>query len=266
MLRFQHELLADEAASSTAQFDIEKYTNLLLMPRNQNKNPIKAHAFHQNFIKKRIHMLSQTKGSIQKCWAAILLIPLLAFACGQIQEEQAETEPDLSTDTPREYATKISIDTIITFDPETFEESMEIVENTVYTEAEYLPVYGNCYNVMNDPEALHTCSFNNLMQEISSHLKYPTKAKDLGIEGTTFINLYAPANGSRFRGWLKTSSIEQVQNKAALSEAERAAYEALDEAAMAAWNAIPKDVYIPARIGDEPVTMELALPIKFALD
>ncbi|MEM8583453.1 MAG: M56 family metallopeptidase [Bacteroidota bacterium] len=269
ILRLQHELLADHAAISTSKADRNAYGRLLLLPRLEKEHPLKAHTFHQSFIKKRINMLHQSNGSVHKCWIAILLIPILTFACGQIQEEEDNTAPDLTTqDTAVEYASSVSVDTIVTFDPDTYEEDMQIVESVIYTEAEYFPIYGNCDDFLNDSEALHNCSFRNLMEELSKHLLYPSTAKELGIEGTSFLKLRVPANTSdnTIYAMLKRSSLADVEDTDALTEPEREAYQALDDAAMAAWNKIPKNDWQPARIGDEPVTMELTLPVRFALE
>ncbi|MEM6878959.1 MAG: M56 family metallopeptidase [Bacteroidota bacterium] len=265
-LRFQHELLADRAALSDSGTDKNAYGRMLLLSRPEKLYPIKVHAFHQKFIKKRINMLTQSNGSPNKCWLLAVLFPVLVFACGQLQEEEAETTPEESIESEStSYASRTEVDTIITFDPETFEESMALVESVVYTEAEHFPIYGDCDHVSDDPEAAHNCSFTNLMQAIVSNMQYPRSAKDLGIEGVSFLKLLIPAQGDQIYASPHKSSIDGVEDVAALSEEEVQAYEAIDAAAMAAWQSIPKADWQPARIGDEPVTMELILPIRFSL-
>ncbi|MEM7573828.1 MAG: energy transducer TonB [Bacteroidota bacterium] len=194
---------------------------------------------------------------------ALLILTIGFNGCDQSQATD-EISPEVVNEVP-DYAKMIETDTIITFDPETFEESLEIVENSYYLEVESFPVFGDCSEAEDSPEAIKDCSYTNLMMAIYQNIKYPEAAHKAGVEGTVHIGFRLSPNGTMEAIAIEKGSIAKLAEGHTPSPEEEAGYLALDQTALAATHALDGS-WTPAMIDGESVRMKLVLPISFKLE
>ncbi len=265
-LRLQHEFLADAAA--VADSSAHAYTRLLLQQTLCGRVPAPSHAFHHSSIKHRIMMLTSSKRSYWKLLAIFPLLLALLWACEKesdlIGSSMAETEAELAKKAESQTG-KFDIvrDTITTFHPETYAESMEVVERKIYIRVDQMPIYGDCQIEIStgDQEPIQNCSNMNLLNAVYSSVKYPAAARDAGIEGMVVISFTVPADGSEIED-IKIA--HSPRDKQLATAAETAGYEALEQEALRAIRALP-GTWIPGKQQGEAVNVRFNLPIKFKL-
>ena len=194
---------------------------------------------------------------------SLLLLMTVSFSSCQRTEAGDEATPEVAEEAPQ-FEKVVETDTIVTFNPETLEESMEIVETSYYTEVESFPVFGDCSEAEDTPEAIKNCSFTNLMMAIYENIKYPEAAVQAGIEGTVHIGFRLSPNGSMEAIAIEHGSLAKVAEGTDLTPEQEAGYAALDQTALDATYALDGS-WIPAMIDGKSVTMKLVLPISFKL-
>ena len=264
-IRLQHEILADEAAGS--QEDIQHYTRQLISPQFMGATPLASHSFHHSFIKARIDMLNRPQGARWKLVAIFPLFLITFWACSQLAEDAAEMDPatEAMHSSLSRFQPVVERDTIITFDPETFQESMDVVRTEYYTEVEEFPVFGYCEPGL-DEEARRACSYQNLMSAVYNNISYPESARLLQLDGQTIVSFRLSATGELSYFSLERSSLNSRSTERPLpTDEEISAYSDLDRVALAAVRSL-NGHWLPARINGEPVSMQLMLPIKFQLE
>ncbi|MEM7573827.1 MAG: M56 family metallopeptidase [Bacteroidota bacterium] len=263
-LRLQHEVLADAAAGSHT--DIQHYTRQLISPQFMSATPLASHSFHHSFIKTRIEMLHRPQGARWKLAALFPLLLLTFWACSQLAVEADELVPESEVmhASLSRFQPILETDTIITFDPETFEESTHIVSSEYYTEVEQFPVFGDCPPL--EAEALKECSFQNILVGVYSNIRYPQSAQSLGLDGQTLVSFRLSDTGELSYFTLERSSMSSRSAELPLpTDEELIAYSDLDRAALAAVRSLNGN-WTAARINGEAVSMQLLLPINFKLE
>ncbi len=294
-----HEYLADRAA--IAKGNKQQYGQLLLAYASTNQVPLTlTNTFINSPIKNRIVMLLQPISPLKNSWKYLLALPLLTtvfFACqtenieAQINQipdqaamaEQVDTiitfDPDTYEETVRivkrtqgkeevsilknsikDVTIKVSdqqvigddylTDTIITFDPETYKETVRTVKTPFYKEVDQMPTFGDCPNLSG--EELQNCSQNALLSYIYSNVKYPEKAAKDGIEGTVLTKFVVRDNGF----------IEAIQiERSVSSEIDTEVLRVLKK-----MQNTPKILWKPGIKNGEKVNVQFVLPIKFKLE
>jgi len=237
-----HEFLADEAA--TKDGNKKSYGQLLLSFSSKQKAHSLTNTFIKSPLKNRILMLLQPVSSPLHRWKYFAILPLLAFtffACqpdillAQIPEKSDDVataaleidtiitfDPATYTETiqvvkrtlGKETTEQISekskvptiteraiaiegddylVDTIITFNPDTYTETMELVKTPFYKEVDEMPTFGDCANLTG--KALEECSNTALLTYIYTNISYPEAARKQGFEGTAVAKFIIRTNG-----------------------------------------------------------------------
>ncbi|MBK7407573.1 MAG: energy transducer TonB [Saprospirales bacterium] len=135
-------------------------------------------------------------------------------------------------------------DTVVYFDPVTFTETMTVTLTEVFQEVDRLPVFGACTDLIG--EELEKCSFYNLVQYISAHLRYPEMAKKDGVEGTVLVRFIVHSKGEVGNIFI-TEGVSPDCDK----EVKRLIQD------MPAWQ--------PGEVAGKPVNVVMVLPVKFKL-
>ncbi len=124
--------------------------------------------------------------------------------------------------------------------------SAQTNQNDVYELVDQMPYFQGCKDLEEGSEDKRHCSNRNLVVYISEYLRYPEKAKALGLEGTVYIDFVVDETGAitnpklvrDIGGGCGDIALEIVKN-------------------MPHWE--------PGYMDEEPVKVLLNLPIKFSL-
>ncbi len=104
------------------------------------------------------------------CFAILALL----FCNAPFVNAQVKTAP-LPPDIERIY-----LDTIVTFDPVTFEQTMRTVLDTVYNKVDTPPVF--CTD-----DAHQSCGEKYMLEYIATHVKYHSEARENKIQGKVLV-------------------------------------------------------------------------------
>ncbi len=253
-----HEYQVDAAMSTNT--DYSKYqTTLIQLATKQNSltlvNPFASQ------IKKRITMMNSKKNFTKSSYLflALLLVggSLFLHACQKDANTSKNTviedkihqakKADLISDNNSYHSleTKITTDTTIVFNEDTYEEKVEIVKGL----HQRAPLFPGCDEGLGFQEMID-CSNERLLNFIYFNLKYPEQARNKNIEGMVVTKLLINKNGNlddfeilRSADANLTSAVEDVVNqlKAEIT-------------------------WIPGlKNGDQNVNAEFVLPVKFKL-
>ena len=255
-LREIHEFQADDYA--IRQTNKQQYGRLLITQSRTFTNlltgsssPALANHFFHSQLKKRIMMMTKKKSAATSQWKYLLVLPLLmtlVFACETVVQnempeiDEATKERIAENDKNVEYL----IDTIITFNPETYEESMQIVKHSVLKVAEVMPRFPGCEDEEGGDEEKKACAQQRMLEHIYKSLKYPTKAKDDGVEGMVVASFIVGTSGEIY-------DTKVVRNLSPECDAE--VLRVIGE--MPPWN--------PGMQAGKNVNVRFHLPIKFKL-
>lgn len=248
-LRTVHEYLADAEASRLSD---RKQYGLLLIGQSQFGMPIAfANHFFQSPLKQRLIMLTKRTSAPIRAIKFGLLAPLaLLFAILFRQAPaiaQAVDEKHLAFVHDLEANGWMHSDTVVTFDPETYEENMQIVRtrlapernengNLVYQYAEVQPQFPGGQGAM--------------MQFLIDHVKYPELAYKNKVEGTAIVSFTVDESGKV----LQPSGRIDLPNDSK---------QPLVEEAVRVLQTMPN--WIPAQHKGKPVACALTIPVKFKL-
>ena len=239
-LREVHEYQADAAVLQA--IPKRNYGRLLIRQALQGPALRLAHGLKHSSLKHRIAMMTQQPSSLFSGWKYALVAPLVAgliFACNSGEEELTEELAE-----PVRYEQVTQRDTLFVVDPETYETTRRTEEVSFYRLAEQMPVFGSCPGRSSD--GLQTCSNRNLMQYVSSNLKYPESARAEEVEGRVIASFIIDKTGT-------VSNIEIKRSLSASCDAE--VRRILGE--MPDWQ--------PGTIDGKPVNVQLHLPVRFQL-
>ena len=271
-----HEFLADQAAIQNGS---KKQYGQLLLHYSLTATPPSyfGNTLIQSPIKNRITMLLSPLSSSQNKWKYIAVLPLLAFvifACQQevvvspsekmitSQDQNSKMDTVMTYDaTTKKWNFTIKeknnlekdlaeivdylVDTIITFDPETFEESMSLVKTPVYKEVDEMPSFGNCPNLTG--KAAEDCSNTALLNYIFENITYPQQSKEAGVEGTVVTKFIIRADG-----FIDGIEIMRSVNEEIDTEVKRVVRSMFD------WQ--------PGKKNGENVNVQFILPVKFKME
>jgi hypothetical protein len=92
----------------------------------------------------------------------------------------------------------VSVDTFITFDAETYEETIQIAETkaTVYKSPDQQPLFPGCDDLSGEEQK--NCSTQNLLAFVYPNIRYPKKARVEGREGLMVVKFIVGTNGKVF--------------------------------------------------------------------
>lgn len=121
-----------------------------------------------------------------------------------------------------------------------------IVSSNEFKLVEKMPEYPGCNPDMNDKERT-TCAQNKMLQFIYTNIRYPAKARELGVEGTAIIRFVITKDGS----------IEDI-------EALRGICAPIEEECIRVVKMMPK--WIPGEQEGKVVPVYFNLPVKFKLE
>jgi len=208
-IREVHEFLADDYV--IRQSNKQQYGHLLIgqsktfanLMAGKNSLALANHFFHSQ-LKKRIMMMTKKKSNKQAILKYFLLLPLvsiLVFACEKSAvnefsdyEKTLVKEAVAENDSGEEFVT----DTVITFNPETYEETIQIVKSSVYKVVEQMPRFPGCEDETGGIDAIEKCAQMKLLEHIYSNIKYPETARNEGIEGTSVVSFIVSSYGNVF--------------------------------------------------------------------
>jgi TonB family C-terminal domain len=249
-LRTVHEYLADAEAAHVSD---KKQYGLLLIGQSQSGMPIAfANHFFQSPLKQRLVMLTKKSSAPVRALKFSLVAPAaLLFAMLFRQAPAiAQTVDEKHRDFVRQLETKgwMMVDTVITFDPDTYKETVQFVKNSaapaqdadgklVYNYAEIQPQFPG------GQEAL--------AQYIIDNLRYPDIAKQNKVEGTIIVWFVVDETGKVIRPYGEMAQMPNDSKLPLVEEAVRVVQ------SMPRWN--------PAQHNGKPVRCSMKLPVRFSL-
>ena len=246
-LRAVHEYLADAEASRLSD---RKQYGLLLIGQSQFGMPIAfSNHFFQSPLKQRLVMLTKKTSAPFRAVKFGLVAPLaLLFAMLFRQVPalaQVVDEKHLAFVRELESQNWLQTDTVITFDPNTYQESVKIVSNSAAPEADES---GKLVYRYAEIQPQFPGGVEAMYQFLISNLKYPELAKQNKVEGTVMVYFVVDEAGNVLH------PIGKYYNEASrplIQEAERVV------------KSMPK--WIPAQHKGKPVRCSMTLPVKFSL-
>lgn len=205
-IREVHEFLADDYV--IRQSNKQQYGHLLIgqsktfanLMASGNALALANHFFHSQ-LKKRIMMMTKKKSQAISQLKYLVLMPLmvmLVFACETLVEnefpelDENEMAKEKAMDTGEEFLT----DTIITFDPITKTETIDILKSSVYKVVEEMPRFPGCEDEPGGIDAIEKCAQQKLLENIYKSVKYPKVARDAGIEGVVVATFVVSSYGN----------------------------------------------------------------------
>ncbi len=252
-LKTVHEYLADEAVV-TAQSSKKEYGTVLLRQVSSGPSPALSHSFSSQ-LKLRFAMLLKRNSSRWAYLKYALCIPTLLIISVLLQAQTDLDMPIVTIDpvggtrfeTYKDMKVITSRDTVVTFNPTTFEEKITIVTGV------------DSVFLKPDKPAEFIGGQAMLFKLLGATIKYPQEARDKGIEGKNVIQFMVTKEGftslSSFK--LKKSS----GNKALDDESHRvilAMEYAEKESNIPYW--------IPGEKDGKPVATEFTLPLVYKLE
>lgn len=207
-LRAVHEYLADEAA--TQDFSKREYGTLLIRQSQSGMQLAIANSFIHSQLKQRFVMMLKPSSSRIAYVKYALCTPFMVLLSYFLHQESINAQKV----TFDQYGTKItsfekyniteSIDTIVTFDPSTFVETVQIVKNvdTVYSKADKIPTFIQ--------------GQDSLMRFLAYNIKYPKEAREKVSEGRVLVEFQVNPYGWVENVMLKRSAGNDLLDKEAL--------------------------------------------------
>ncbi|MFN0176293.1 MAG: TonB family protein [Saprospiraceae bacterium] len=250
-LRTVHEYLADAAASRQAD---RKQYGLLLIGQSQSGMPVAfANHFFQSPLKQRLVMLTKKASAPLRALKFGLLAPVaLLFAMLFRQAPaiaQAVDEKHLEFVRELESKNWMRTDTVVTFDPNTYEETMKIVRNNLAPEVDGS---GKLVYHYTEVQPQYPGGQEALVKYLADNLKYPELAQKNKVEGTVNVLFVVDEMGNVLRPIGQTYEHQPSESKLSfIPEAVRVV------------QAMPK--WIPAQHKGKPVRCSMNLPVKFSL-
>jgi outer membrane biosynthesis protein TonB len=218
--------------------------------------------------------------------AVILSVILLfgMYSCGSESDTNtdSETEVIIETTVPE---TEVEVETTKTSKTRVIRSSRKQENIEVNSEAEDVELevdfgdvgYTNTYNYMDvdEPpmfdecedkvtkEEMQECFEKFLLKNLHENIIYPESAKDLDIEGRTYVGFVVDNTGmiSQVK-ILKGSGADYEKTEKAINNIIDA-YDDLDNAAVIAINATPKTQ--PATVDGKPVNVQYVIPVVFEI-
>ncbi|HLP95517.1 MAG TPA: M56 family metallopeptidase [Saprospiraceae bacterium] len=248
-LRTVHEYLADAVAAR--QSDRKQY-GLLLIGQSQSGMPVAfANHFFQSPLKQRLMMLTKKASAPVRAVKFGLVAPaaLLFLSLFRQAPAIAQVVDEKHLEFVRQLEAKgwEMADTVVTFDPETYIETVQYVRNSaapqkgedgklVYQYTEIKPQFPGGQEAM--------------IRFLQENLKYPESAKQNKVEGTVFVSFVVDETGKVLRPYGQIN-MPNDSKWSLVEEAERVV------------GSMPK--WIPAQHKGKSVGCSMQLPINFSL-
>lgn len=252
-LNLIHEYEVDEAMLH--EVEPKSYKDLLLQliinpPGLRKVNPFSSQ------IKKRIKMMNKERKKFSTpvlmfCLFGMIASLLLVHACSS--DVANEEYGKLVDDEPTVVGFKETIsvvDTITTFDADTYEEHIQIVKNEmeVFKTPEVMPVFPGCQEA--NSAKTQECSQNELLKFVYQNVLYPKVSREAGVEGTVLMKYVINEHG-----------------KISYTELLRTPDGALGESVKNVLNKLREEItWIPGQHNGENVNVSFVLPVKFKLE
>lgn len=220
-IKENHEYIAD--ADVVENKNIEAYCSLLL---NHICTPYRmtiTNQFFQKQIKNRIMMMKMKQSQRVRRLKYVAVVPMVLLlsmfilACNQ-----------------EDTTTQVAVEQ----------------EEKIYKTADELPRFPGCEDEIGDVESKEQCAQNKLLQYIYSNLKYPTDARDKGIEGMSVVQFVVDTNG-------KLLDIHNVRSIGGGCDEEVVRV-------IKNMNSMP-DHWTPGKNNGKPVKVMFTLPVRFKL-
>lgn len=248
-LRAVHEYLADAEASRLSN---RKQYGLLLIGQSQSGMQIAfANHFFQSPLKQRLIMLTKKASAPVRAVKFGLVAPAaLLFAMLFRQAPAiAQAVDEKHVEFVRQLESKgwMSNDTIVTFDPNTYQETVQIVQKSIAPEVDE---NGNLVYRYAEVQPQFPGGQEALNKYLTDHLKYPEAAKKAGAEGIASVRFVVNQDGT-------------ISKARATATAGFNMRDDMLEAAEKVVLSMPK--WIPAQHKGKPVSCTLILPLNFGL-
>ncbi|MBN8679113.1 MAG: M56 family metallopeptidase [Chitinophagales bacterium] len=248
-LRTVHEYLADAVAAR--QSDRKQY-GLLLIGQSQSGMPVAfANHFFQSPLKQRLMMLTKKASAPVRAVKFGLVAPAALLFLSLFRQApaiaQAVDEKHLEFVRQLEARGWEMTDTVVTFDPETYVETVQLIKNSaapqkgedgklVYQYTEIKPQFPGGQEAM--------------VRFLQENLKYPELAKQNKVEGTVFVSFVVDETGKVVRAFGQMN----MPNDAKRS---------LVDEAVRVVESMPK--WMPAKHKGKTVSCSMQLPVNFSL-
>jgi protein TonB len=212
---------------------------------------------------------------------SVFLFALALASCGgenasmEMEDEKQETStekmaPDESTEEAPATRKIESLEMNSSGIDETeVEEELPVPDNMVFenvfnaAEVEAMPSFEECSG-KETREEKEKCFQKNLMKNIRKNITYPEDAKDLRIEGKSYIAFVVDENGMvSDTKVIRSAGHEYAQSEDAVQNI-KDAYASLDAAAVEAIKETPK--MSPAIQAGKPVKVQFTMPVDFKLE
>jgi protein TonB len=120
-----------------------------------------------------------------------------------------------------------------------------LIEKKPLKVVERMPTLGEC-DLLEDELERNNCTITEILNFVSLNTRYPSAAKDMGVEGTVYIRFVVSTNGK----------VGQLQIAESVSPE-------LDQEAMRVVSSLPQ--FNPGINSGETVPVKYMLPIKFTI-
>jgi TonB family protein len=249
-LRTVHEYLADAAASRQAD---RKQYGLLLIGQSQSGMSIAfANHFFQSPLKQRLIMLTKKASAPVRAIKFGFVAPLAILFAVLFRQAPAiaQVVDEKHLEFVRELESKgwMRQDTVVTFDPNTYQETVKIVRNSVAPEVDGT---GNLVYQYTEVQPQFPGGQEALNKYLTDHLKYPEAAKQAGAEGIATVRFVVNQDGTISKARAIASSGFNMREDM-LAESERVV------SSMPNW--------IPAKHKGKTVSCIMNIPLNFRLD
>lgn len=244
-LRTLHEYLADAAA--LLHTDTQHYGRLLIGQAQSGPVLALANHFTHSQLKQRILMMMQSKSAQARQWKYAFFLPVCLAFLGISSALQAQKYQmgQYFTETGKPDVVVTSTDTVVTFNPATYEETVQIVQRESHTQVDVMPCFisdwGNCAD---KPAAeRQACSQRAFGSAVMSQLKVPGGP---ATRGSVIVRVVVPKEGDMLRVDQVTQSLNPAYDAAALQALVRA-----------------KGSWLPAQKAGKAVDCVMYVPIVF---
>lgn len=250
-IRVVHEYLADAAAAHTTN---KKQYGLLLIEQSSFEGQIACvNHFYQSPLKQRLIMLTKKASAPVKAIKYGLVIPIIMLFVLLFRQApvmaQAIDQNHLEFVHNLESKGWIMTDTIITFNPDTYEETTKIVVNNTAPAPDETGeiLYRYC-----EVNPMFPGGQKALADFLSNNIKYPSDAKSKKLETVVTVRFTVDDDGT----------ISNVTGNSMIFT-ENGDYDSMTREAVRVVNTMPK--WIPGKHKGKTVRAIVSLPIKFAL-
>ena len=233
-IRDEHEKAAD---LHTLQYsELNQYIHLLKFRAFNKVHALPVHPFNSPSLSKRLIFMKNAMKQQFDARPFLLIIPLIAL---------------LFTLTKCDHDDTSSIESIETSDMENIHsEAYKTVRDNVYKVADQKPRFPGCENITGSLVEKEQCATMRMLEFLYDNIKYPTKAKNEGIEGQAVIQFVVHKDGH-------ISDAKIVRDVAG----------GCGEEALRVVNLMNEmsEKWTPGRRDGQPVNVIFNLPIKFKM-